>query len=86
MLFRFPFRGPGSRNNAAKFLKTVGADFTNLYLDEPAQVWQKKLGFAGPPCYFVFNRQGQWTRFEPQDNEPIHEALEKFVIERLREK
>jgi thiol-disulfide isomerase/thioredoxin len=81
-----PIDDPGSRENAARFLKKAGAEFTNLYLDEPVDVWQKKLGFAGPPCYFVFNRQGQWTKFEPQENEPIYEALDKFVVERLREK
>src|SRR5262245_34640051 len=66
-----PIDDQAARESALKFLKKVGADFTNLYLEEPAEFWQKKLGFAGPPCYFVFNRQGQWTKFEPQGDEPV---------------
>ena len=31
---------------------------TNLQLDEPAEVWQKKLGVDGPPCVYVFDREG----------------------------
>jgi thiol-disulfide isomerase/thioredoxin len=81
-----PIDDPSSRDNAARFLKKAGADFTNLYLDEPVELWQKKLGFVGPPCYFVFNRQGQWTKFEPQENEPVYEAIDKFITLRLREK
>lgn len=69
-----------------KFLRVQGAAFLNLLLDEPYEVWQKKLGFDGPPCYFVFNRQGQWTKFEPQENGVNYEAMEKFIVERLREK
>jgi thiol-disulfide isomerase/thioredoxin len=76
-----------ARDDALKFLKKVGAEFTNLYLEEPADFWQKKLGFPGPPCYFVFNRQGQWTKFEPVGEAPVdYEAMEKFIVERLREK
>jgi thiol-disulfide isomerase/thioredoxin len=82
-----PIDDPGSRDNALRFLKKAGAQFTNLFLEEPSEFWQKKLGFPGPPCYFVFNRQGQWTKFEAQDDAPVnYEAMEKFIIERLREK
>ena len=64
-----------------------GAEFTNLYLEEPAEFWQMRLGFPGPPCYFVFNRQGQWTKFEAQDNVAVdYGAMETFIVERLRDK
>jgi thiol:disulfide interchange protein len=82
-----PIDNPGSRDNALKFLKKAGAEFTNLYLEEPAELWQKRLGFPGPPCYFVFNRQGQWTKFEAQDNVAVdYGAMETFIVERLRDK
>jgi thiol-disulfide isomerase/thioredoxin len=82
-----PIDDPASRNDALAFLKKAGAEFTNLYLEEPADFWQKKLGFPGPPCYFVFNRQGQWTKFEAVGDAPVdYEAMEKFIVVRLQEK
>jgi thiol-disulfide isomerase/thioredoxin len=79
-----PIDDPSSQANALRFLRKIGADFTNLYLEEPSEFWQKKLGITGPPCYYVFNRAGQWTKFEPQENEPVYPAIEKCIVERLR--
>jgi thiol-disulfide isomerase/thioredoxin len=81
-----PVDDPNSAASALRFLKKAGAEFTNLYLQESPSVWQKKLGFAGPPCYFVFDRQGKWTKFEPVSDAPVdYEAVEKFIVECLRE-
>jgi thiol-disulfide isomerase/thioredoxin len=81
-----PIDNPASRESALRFLKKVNAEFTNLYLEEPAELWQKRLGFPGPPCYFVFSRQGLWTRFVAQDDAAVdYGAMEKFIVERLRE-
>jgi thiol-disulfide isomerase/thioredoxin len=78
---------PAARDDALRFLKKVGADCTNLYLEEPVDFWQKKLGFHSVPCYYVFSRQGQWTRFPARDDEPLnYDAMENFIVERLREK
>src|SRR5437868_10168938 len=66
-----PIDDLASRDDALKFLKKAGAEFTNLYLEEPADFWQKKLGFPGPPCYFVFNMHGQWTKFEAVGDAPV---------------
>src|SRR5262249_40911165 len=42
------------------FLAKQRADgLTNLQLDETPAFWQKKLGVDGPPCVFVFNRDGR---------------------------
>lgn len=81
-----PLDDSGIQDRVLKFLRVQGAAFINLLLDEPFEFWQKKLGFDGPPCYFVFNRQGQWTRFEPQESSVNYQAMEKFIVERLREK
>ena len=81
-----PIDDSASQTNALRFLKKADAEFTNLYLDEPSELWQKKLGINGPPCYYVFNRAGQWTKFEPQENEPVYPAIEKCIVERLRAK
>jgi len=78
---------PEAKDEALKFLKSKNATaFTNLLLNEPVKVWQDKLRFAAFPCVYVFNRQGKWTQFKA-DAEPIdHDAVEKLVVELLREK
>lgn len=53
---------------ANKFLKRIDAPFRNLLLDEPVEVWTKKLDFASVPCYYLFDRRGKWVRFRPSDN------------------
>jgi hypothetical protein len=60
------------------FLAKEKATFTNLVLDEEPQVWQEKLKFDGPPCVFVFNREGKWRKYEaPVD----YAVIEKYVQE-----
>jgi hypothetical protein len=49
----------GVRETVLKFLTEQKAAFTNLILDEKAEVWQEKLQFDGPPCVFVFNQMGK---------------------------
>lgn len=69
------------------FLQKQGAEFTNLLLDEDAGIWQTRLRFPGPPCYYVFNRQGKWTRFYSDDDKGVdYTAMDKLVQELLREK
>ena len=45
--------------NVLDFLRKQKATFTNLVLDEKPEVWQEKLKIYGPPCVFVFNRDGK---------------------------
>jgi hypothetical protein len=73
-------------DNVLKFLRSQGAEFTNLLLDEPFEFWEKKLRFAFPPCYYVFSRQGRWTMFQPEEDKSLHTDVEKLVVELLREK
>jgi hypothetical protein len=69
--------------NVERFLKAQNATFTNVVLDEKVEFWQKKLGFDGPPCIFVFNREGRWTKF---DAFPEYAEIEKVVLEHLKKK
>src|SRR4051812_41725675 len=58
----------------------------NLILDEPTDVWLAKLQKSIPPTVFVFDRQGKWTRFVPEGEDPIdHAAVEKHVTKLLAE-
>ena len=75
-----------NKADTLKFLRAKEAHFTNLALDETADLWQEKLRFSAPPCYYVFSRQGKWTQFEPVDDGIDHHAVEKLVVELLREK
>jgi hypothetical protein len=77
---------PRAKDNVLKFLRSQEAAFTNLLLDEPLDVWAKKLRFSFPPCYYVFSRQGRWTRFDPDDEKFDQKEVEKLVVELLREK
>ncbi len=64
-----------------KFLEEKKATFTNLVLDEKPEVWQEKLKFDGPPCVFVFGRDGKFKKFEiPVD----YAVIEKYVAEIIK--
>ena len=74
---------------ANKFLQHIKAPFRHLLLDEPDEIWSKKLDFNIPPCYFVFDRQGKWVRFRGVDyDEPevMYAALDKAILQMLKEK
>jgi hypothetical protein len=77
---------PPSKDRALKFLNAKGATFTNLLLDEPVEFWQEKLRFIAPPCHYVFSRQGKWIQFTSDKKAIDHDAVEKLVVELLREK
>jgi len=70
----------GAQAAVLKFLTERRAAFTNLILDESQEFWQKKFEMDGPPCVYVFNREGKWKRFQGDD--PYPEA-EKAVVEFL---
>jgi hypothetical protein len=66
--------------NVRDFLRKQKATFTNLVLDEKPEVWQEKLKFDGPPCVFVFNRDGKWEKFAAPD----YAVIEKYVAGLLK--
>jgi thiol-disulfide isomerase/thioredoxin len=77
------------RQRLLKFLTKMKATFTNLYLDEPAELWQKKLDIAEVPCIFVFDRQGKYYRFGGSADAPRkaeYSQIEPLVIELLKKK
>jgi hypothetical protein len=69
-----------------KFLKARQATFTNVLLDETAEVWQEKLKFAGPPCFFVFNRDGKYRKFAGGEVDEDLGNVEKQAVEFLKKK
>ena len=69
-----------AQERVLEFLRKQKATFTNLVLDEKAEVWQEKLKFAGPPCVFVFHRDGKYDKYESPD----YAEIEKRVAELLK--
>ncbi len=71
------------------FLRTLKPPFLKLHLDESDELWSKKLDFNIPPCYFVFDRRGKWTRFRGDDyrNEAaLHKEMDPLILRLLSEK
>jgi thiol-disulfide isomerase/thioredoxin len=78
---------PEAKDNVLKFLKAKGATFTNFLLDEPPETWQAKFRFAGPPSYFIFNRQGKWTHFKSEGVTAIdYTAMDRLILDSLKSK
>jgi thiol-disulfide isomerase/thioredoxin len=75
---------PGTQDKVLHFLKLQRASFTNLILNEKPEVWQQKLGFDGPPCVFVFDRQGEIKK--QFKDEFSYGDVEKLVKELLAKK
>ncbi len=75
-------------NAANAFLRQQQPAFVNLLLDEPHAFWSKKLNFTIPPCYFVFDRRGRWTRFNPTDfdGDEWQKAMDNAILKMLDEK
>jgi peroxiredoxin len=67
-----------------KFLRDQKATMPNYLLDEPPEVWQKKLNAEAVPCTFVFNRAGEVE--QKYLEVPKEGALEKLVEGLLKKK
>lgn len=72
------------KEKVLRFLKEKNAAFTNLILDEKDEIWQKKLDIEGPPCVFVFDREGKIAKKFVNAGES--EEVEKLVVELLKKK
>jgi hypothetical protein len=65
-----------------KFLQKQHATFENFILSAKPEEWQKKLGIEGPPCLYVFNREGKIARkFDAGEK---YDEVEKLVLELLK--
>ena len=61
---------PSRQTAALRFLQSRGATFANYRLDEESSVWSEQFKISGPPCVFVFDREGrQAAKFDNNDAE-----------------
>jgi thiol-disulfide isomerase/thioredoxin len=72
-----------ARDRIIAFLgKNNAGGLTNLQLDETPDVWQQKLAISGPPCVYVFDREGRIAgKWDDQVN---YEEIEKKVAELMK--
>lgn len=78
--------GDKTKERALAFLTKQQATFQNLILNEPYQVWQEKLRFMGPPCYFVFSKRGEWIQFNTDEGRDLdHQEIERTLVRMLKE-
>jgi thiol-disulfide isomerase/thioredoxin len=69
-----------------RFLKKQNALLTNVFLDEKEEVWKARFGIDGPPCAFVFNRDGKYKKFDADHIEEGYVNIEKQAVEFLQQK
>lgn len=75
----------GVPQKVRKFLTQQKATFPNYILDEKEEVWQEKLKISGPPCVFVFDRDGKIAK-KFDSGEKYDDEIIKFVKALLKEK
>ena len=72
----------GVQDTVRKFLTEKKATFRNFILNEKPAFWEEKLKIDGPPCAFVFDRDGKIAKkfdgfFEYAKVEPVVAQLLK---------
>jgi thiol-disulfide isomerase/thioredoxin len=73
-----------ARQRVIVFLTAQKATCRNVLLTDSPKVWQEKWKIAGPPCVFLFDRQGRLiNRWEDKDID--YPAIERRVAELLKE-
>ncbi|MSQ94933.1 MAG: hypothetical protein EXR98_10320 [Gemmataceae bacterium] len=72
---------------ANEFLRKRKLPFSSFHLTEASELWNKKLDFACPPCYYIFDRQGKWARFRGADYKTgiPEEEMDKVILRMLAE-
>ena len=76
-------RDKGVKEKLLSFLKKKDATFTNVILDESQEFWTKKFAMVGPPCVFVFNREGKWKQFKFFEN---YDEIKQYALKCLNAK
>ena len=75
---------PNVKLKVWQHLQKAEAHMPNVILNEEFALVQKKLRIDGPPCLFVFNRQGKWVEFKEEKFR--HDLIEQTVVQFLKEK
>jgi hypothetical protein len=74
----------GVQDRVHKFLKQQKAAFRNFILDEKPEYWEDKLKIDGPPCAFVYDREGKVAK--KFDGFFEYSKVEPLVVDLLKKK
>jgi thiol-disulfide isomerase/thioredoxin len=72
-----------ARERVEEFLTAQKATCRNVLLNEKPEVWQAKWKIVGPPCVFLFDRDGKLVQ-RWADKEIDYELIERRVAELLK--
>lgn len=76
---------PEEMERALKFLTQQKAAFPNYLLDEPAETYQKELGFGAVPCVMVYGKDGKLVKkFTADEKEFTYKEVREFVDSLLK--
>jgi hypothetical protein len=70
---------PDNQAKTLAFLNKQGATFANYLIDEPTEVWQKKLDVGFPPSVIVIGRDGERVKKFTADETFTYDDVEKVV-------
>ena len=73
-----------ARERIVKFLRAKDAEFTNLFLDEPNELWSERLKIDLPPAVFVFDRDGRLAGKFLGKKVDYETQIEPLVVELLK--
>jgi thiol-disulfide isomerase/thioredoxin len=76
---------PASRKQVLAILENAGASFTNLLLNEPAELLEHKLRIKSFPSYYLFDRQGKWIQVTSDERDIDDAAVDRLLVQLLRE-
>jgi thiol-disulfide isomerase/thioredoxin len=68
------------------FLKKQKATFGNYLVDEPIEVWTKRLAISGPPAVLVYDRSGKKVKTFTSEDPFTYADVEKLVVPLLKQK
>jgi thiol-disulfide isomerase/thioredoxin len=69
---------------ALAFLKKQKAVFGNYLIDEPAEVWAKKLDVPCPPAAIIFDRSGKKVKAFTSEDPFTYVDVEKVIVPLLK--
>jgi thiol-disulfide isomerase/thioredoxin len=72
-----------AKQRVEEFLAAQKATCRNVLLNEKPAVWQAKWKIVGPPCVFLFDRDGKLVQ-RWADQEIDYSVIEKRVVELLK--
>jgi hypothetical protein len=73
------------RDKALKVLQKIKADYTDVYLTDPQELWEKKLEFSTVPITYIFNRENK-IEAKYTDAEKAQKGIDELVPELVKRK